>query len=118
LIPNRLIELLTREMSCHLTTVVFLHDGLTHVGGDNTPLDTVYQYPGPMLTAVMKDATEYDMKQLYFMNSAVISIYGIEGCRISRCGYTGEDGVEVTVCTVFQIGSRQGIICGRGERWV
>lgn len=51
---------------------------------------------GPMLTSVMKNATEYDMKKLYFMNSAVMNVYGIEECRVTRCGYTGEDGIEVS----------------------
>ena len=48
-----------------------------------------------MLTSVMKGATNYDMRSLYFMSSAIINVYGIEGCRVTRCGYTGEDGIEV-----------------------
>lgn len=51
--------------------------------------------PGPMMTSVMKDATDYDMRKLYFMSSAMMNVYGIEGCRVTRCGYTGEDGIEV-----------------------
>ena len=52
-------------------------------------------YLGPMLASIMKEATKDNMNQLYFMNSAEMSIFGIKGCRVTRCGYTGEDGIEV-----------------------
>ena len=48
---------------------------------------------GPNLTAVMKDYA--DITKLYFMDSTSMNLCGIE-CRVTRCGYTGEDGVEVT----------------------
>lgn len=48
-----------------------------------------------MLTSVLKETAEVDINKLYFMNSAVMKMFGVEGCRVTRCGYTGEDGVEV-----------------------
>ena len=44
-----------------------------------------------------------DISKLYFMNSAVMNIHGIEGCRVTRCGYTGEDGIEVSLAVLLSI---------------
>ncbi|KAH8255118.1 hypothetical protein KR038_004599 [Drosophila bunnanda] len=37
------------------------------------------------------------LDQLYFMTSFVTTLAGIPHVRITRCGYTGEDGVEISV---------------------
>ncbi|XP_068151011.1 aminomethyltransferase, mitochondrial [Drosophila tropicalis] len=37
------------------------------------------------------------LDQLYFMNSSTFNVNGLTDIRITRCGYTGEDGVEVSV---------------------
>lgn len=58
-------------------------------------LPVFLQSLGPMLTSVLKETAEVDIKKLYFMNSAIMNLFGVEGCRVTRCGYTGEDGVEV-----------------------
>ncbi|XP_067938103.1 aminomethyltransferase, mitochondrial-like isoform X2 [Watersipora subatra] len=52
---------------------------------------------GPLMSKVIQQATDIDMSQLYFMKTTEACIYGVTGCRISRCGYTGEDGVEISI---------------------
>lgn len=37
------------------------------------------------------------IKNLPFMSSTVATVAGIKTCRITRCGYTGEDGFEISL---------------------
>ncbi|EDW03585.1 aminomethyltransferase, mitochondrial [Drosophila grimshawi] len=37
------------------------------------------------------------LDQLYFMRSGIFELAGIKNVRITRCGYTGEDGFEISV---------------------
>lgn len=43
---------------------------------------------------VLQSFVKEDLKQVPFMSSHVMKVNGVE-CRVSRCGYTGEDGFEV-----------------------
>lgn len=36
-----------------------------------------------------------DVTKMLFMTGVDTSVGGMEGCRVTRCGYTGEDGYEV-----------------------
>lgn len=40
---------------------------------------------------------EATFERLWFMRSVEVRIAGVAGCRVTRCGYTGEDGVEVSI---------------------
>ena len=47
------------------------------------------------MVAALQPLTDLDLSTLPFMTSQLATICGVQGCRITRCGYTGEDGVEV-----------------------
>lgn len=52
---------------------------------------------GPSMAQVLQPGLSDDLSKLTFMTSTLTSVFGIQGCRVTRCGYTGEDGVEISV---------------------
>nr|CAG4650118.1 EOG090X057R [Sida crystallina] len=52
---------------------------------------------GPLMMSVLQPHVDINLSQLYFMTTSTATVCGVAGCRITRCGYTGEDGVEVSV---------------------
>lgn len=52
---------------------------------------------GPLAATALQKLTQVDLTTLYFMNTAVGNVGNVEGCRITRCGYTGEDGFEISI---------------------
>lgn len=52
---------------------------------------------GPKMKEVLQNGVKFDMSKLMFMNTVEAEVYGIKNCRVTRCGYTGEDGVEISV---------------------
>lgn len=52
---------------------------------------------GPEMVKVLQPLIDTDFNALSFMKTVCTTICGVSECRISRCGYTGEDGVEISV---------------------
>lgn len=41
----------------------------------------------------------FDLTKMAFMTGVETTLDGVDGCRITRCGYTGEDGFEIAMPT-------------------
>lgn len=52
---------------------------------------------GPGMTKVLQPLVDCDLSVLTFMKTINTKLCGVDGCRVTRCGYTGEDGVEISV---------------------
>ncbi|KAF1516201.1 Aminomethyltransferase, mitochondrial, partial [Eudyptula minor] len=51
----------------------------------------------PSMARVLQAGLPDDLAKLSFMNSITTTVFSVPGCRVTRCGYTGEDGVEISV---------------------
>lgn len=52
---------------------------------------------GPAMAQVLQGGLKEDLSKLTFMTSTLTTVFGVPDCRVTRCGYTGEDGVEVSI---------------------
>uniref|UniRef100_A0A8D9FDE3 Aminomethyltransferase n=1 Tax=Cacopsylla melanoneura TaxID=428564 RepID=A0A8D9FDE3_9HEMI len=50
---------------------------------------------GPLCASILQNLINIDLSTLYFMSSTPCILAGVE-CRVTRAGYTGEDGVEIS----------------------
>lgn len=54
-------------------------------------------FQGPAAMDVLQKLTKANLSELYFMNTIEADVAGVKDCRITRCGYTGEDGFEISI---------------------
>ncbi|GAB6021462.1 hypothetical protein CHUAL_004066 [Chamberlinius hualienensis] len=52
---------------------------------------------GPGMHTVVAPLVNTDLTTLGFMNTVECNFAGVSKCRVTRCGYTGEDGVEISI---------------------
>lgn len=55
------------------------------------------QGPGAAAAVAKLLPSDFDLINMPFMTGCDTPLGGIEGCRITRCGYTGEDGFEIAM---------------------
>lgn len=56
---------------------------------------------GPSAAECLQKLTDTNLSQVYFMKSIQTNVAGIGCCRVTRCGYTGEDGFEISVPSIY-----------------
>jgi aminomethyltransferase len=47
--------------------------------------------------------SDFDLTNMAFMTGTETTLDGVEGCRITRCGYTGEDGFEIAMPAEYAV---------------
>eukprot|EP00296_Roombia_truncata_P000132 JP435794.1.p1 GENE.JP435794.1~~JP435794.1.p1 ORF type:complete len:378 (-),score=120.23 JP435794.1:254-1324(-) len=57
---------------------------------------------GPSAMDVLGKLCEIDLAKMPFMTSIISDVNG-RACRVTRCGYTGEDGFEISVPSAYAV---------------
>jgi len=69
---------------------------------------------GPTMMQCLQPLTSLPLDNLAFMHSALVEVAGIQ-CRVTRCGYTGEDGVELSCPAEQTEALAQAILASDGQ---
>lgn len=54
-------------------------------------------FQGPAAMSVLQGLTKVNLSEMFFMTTTEADVAGVPECRITRCGYTGEDGFEISI---------------------
>jgi len=78
---------------------VRLLDHVSLVALQGIPLSVVNKthMTGPTASIALAPHVDFNLKDFYFLSAVDCKVAGISGCRVTRCGYTGEDGFEISV---------------------
>lgn len=71
---------------------------------------------GPAAAELLQPLVDCTLASLHFMRGATVTLAGIPGCRITRCGYTGEDGFELSVPSAEVTPLAEQLLSGSGGR--
>jgi len=52
---------------------------------------------GPESAKILQSGTPTDLSNIFFMDGADVELFDVPNIRLTRCGYTGEDGFELSV---------------------
>lgn len=71
---------------------------------------------GPGSMSALQPFVSIDLSRLYFMDSTTATVCGVPGCRITRCGYTGEDGFEISVPSDRAVAVAESLVANRAVK--
>lgn len=54
-------------------------------------------FQGAAAMNVLQQLTKVNLSEQFFMTTFEADVAGVKNCRITRCGYTGEDGFEISI---------------------
>ncbi len=88
---------LVSNAGCRDKVKPYLKDMKTELQVDIEEIDkSLIAIQGPKAVGLFEQLVKQSFKELYFMNGKTIQYNNTE-IRVSRCGYTGEDGLELSV---------------------
>lgn len=61
-------------------------------------------YTGPKAHAALQALTDLDLTKFAFMRNTRATVAGLRDVNVTRCGYTGEDGFEVSLPAAHVVG--------------
>jgi len=71
---------------------------------------SLFAVQGPEAAATLQKLVDVDLSKMYFSYFTVADINGVKDCFITRTGYTGEDGFEISIPNAGAIGVMDALV--------